>query len=108
MGHHLRPGDKGRGRDQLLDLERRLNARLGNRAYLPRFDTVVSNDMPLSELKRLWWATSLQLVRQTGLWLTPRGLRDGLRGSPLVCRLFLGNKFAGSGSGNDPKWKQPS
>jgi hypothetical protein len=96
----------GRGMNNLLKLEQRLNANLGNRVYVPRFDTIVSNDMPVSELRQLWAMVTLQLVAKTGILLTPRALRNKLRKMRLFQRLFLRNNFSENNPANDPKWKQ--
>lgn len=97
----------GRGRAHLEDLRVRLNAKLANRAYIPRLDVVLHDDPLTPELRRLWWMTTLQLIRKTGRFLTPLALRDRLRRSPLVRRLFLRNRFTESTAANDPKWKAP-
>jgi hypothetical protein len=93
-----------RGWRHLEELSRRLNARLGNRVYVPRLDTVVTNDMAGSELRRLWWMTTLQLLRQAAVALAPRGLRGRLRQNALVRRLFLRNRFIEPTPAIDSKW----
>lgn len=95
------------GRGHPVDLERRLNAQLGNRVYVPRLDSVVSSNMPTEELRRLWSHTTLQLLRAAGVWFTPLKFRNWLRQSSLVRALFLQNRFDRSTGKQDPKWHQP-
>lgn len=97
-----------RGWSHIGELSARLNARVGNRAYVPRLDVVVSNDMPASELLRLWWMSSLQIFRQAAVRLTPLGLRDRLRGSAWIRRLFLRNRFIEPTPALDSKWHRSS
>jgi hypothetical protein len=97
----------GRGRANLASLQRRFNAKLGNRVYVPRLDAVIHDDMLAPELRHLWWMTTLQVVRKAGRWLTPLWLRDRLRRSALVRRLFLRNRFTETTAANDPKWHEP-
>jgi hypothetical protein len=98
----------GRGRQSLVNLQQRLNAKLGNRAYVPRLDAVIHDDMLSAELRHLWWMSSLQLIRKAGRRITPLKLRDWLRRSTLVSRLFLRNRFTEATAANDPKWHAPS
>ena len=97
----------GRGRTSLANLERRLNAKLGNRAYVPRLDAVIHDDMLGPELRHLWWMVTLQVIRKAGRRLTPLGLRNWLRRSALVRRLFLRNRFTEAAAADDPKWHAP-
>jgi len=98
----------GRGKKHLDDLARRLNAKLMNRVYVPRFDVVIHNEMLPGELRRLWWAATLQIVRRWGNLLTPLSLRNRLRRSSLVRRLFLQDKFSDPAMADSAKWKMPS
>src|SRR5208283_2469801 len=98
----------GRGRRNLEELQGRLNAKLGNRAYVPRLDAVIHDDMLGSELRHLWWMATLQLVRKADRRLTPLPLRDWLRRSSLVRNLFMRNRFTDSNMTNDPKWHAPT
>jgi hypothetical protein len=97
----------GRGSAHLADLRGRLNAKLGNRAYVPRLDVVLHDDMLAPELRRLWAMATLQLVRKAGRQLTPLGLRNWLRQSALVRRLFLRNRFGADTRTNGSKWREP-
>jgi len=97
----------GRGRANLSSLQRRFNAKLGNRVYVPRLDAVIHDDMIPSELRHLWLMVTLQLIRKAGRTLTPLKLRDWLRRSALVRRLFLRNRFTETTAANDPKWHEP-
>lgn len=96
-----------RGIENIRHLEGRLNANLGNRVYVPRLDAVISNDSPNDELRNLWSMVTLQVIRRIGVRLTPVALRNWLRRSPLVRKLFLRNRFAEQGVARDPKWRQP-
>jgi hypothetical protein len=98
----------GRGRANLLDLDRRLNAKLGNRAYIPRLDVVIHNELPTGELIRLCGMSLLQLARVVGRKLTPLALRNRLRTSSSIRMLFLRNKFGVYTTKPDPKWHEPS
>jgi hypothetical protein len=97
----------GRGQSKLTDLEKRLNAKLGNRAYIPRFDVVVHDDTSGAELRRLWCMSTLQLLRHAGRAFTPISLRNRLRQSSLIRSLFLRNKFSEAKTAPDPKWREP-
>ncbi len=97
----------GRGDANLQQLEQRLNIRLGNRAYIPRLDVVISDDPLPRELLRLWVMSGLQLLRLIGRALTPLALRDLLRRSRLINRLFMRNRFTESTPNDTAKWKQP-
>jgi hypothetical protein len=98
----------GRGRQNLDNLQRRFNVKLGNRVYVPRLDAVIHDDMLAQELRHLWWMVTLQVIRKAGRQLTPLQVRDWLRRSPLVRRLFLRNRFTETMAANDPKWRAPS
>lgn len=95
------------GRGERAELERRLNAHLGNRVYVPRLDSVISSNMPPDELRRLWLHTTLQLLRAVGVWLVPIRFRNWLRQSEAIRSLFLQNPFDRSTGKQDPKWHQP-
>lgn len=97
----------GRGHHHLEDIERRLNARLVNRVYVPRLDAVIADDTAGPELRRLWWMTTLQLFRRAGRRLTPLALRDWLRQNRLFRSLFLRNRFTEATPASDPKWHEP-
>lgn len=97
----------GRGRRNLEELELRLNTRLGNRAYVPRLDAVISDDPPPAEIRRLWLMVSLQLVRRFGVAFTPLRVRNWLRSSRWIRGLFLRNRFSEPSDHPDPKWHQP-
>jgi hypothetical protein len=83
----------GRG-DDFDVFARRINAQLGNRVYHPILDVVLHVHTSPAELRRLWWRTTLQLLRSVGIACTPLGLRDRLRRSPTIRRLFFGGRFA--------------
>jgi hypothetical protein len=97
-----------RGWRHLEEMARRLNARLGNRVYVPRLDVVLTNDPAAPELRRLWWMATLQLLRHAAVGLTPSGLRGWLRHRPLIRRLFLRNRFLEPASETDYKWHRSS
>jgi hypothetical protein len=96
------------GRGPLAGLAARLNRRLGNRVFVPELDSVLSSGMPPGELRRLWWMASLQLLRRAGVALTPHGLRDRLRASRAVRRLFLRNDYAEHHADHTAVWRKPS
>lgn len=97
----------GRGTHELADLARRLNMRLGNRAYAPRLDAIISNDPLAAELRKVCRMSALQLVRLAGRRLTPLWIRDALRRLGFVRSLFLRNRFAPMGKKSAPKWREP-
>jgi hypothetical protein len=97
----------GRGQQSVASLQRRFNAKLGNRVYVPRLDAVIHDDMLEPELRHLWWMTTLQIIRKSGRWLTPLWFRDWMRRSARVRRLFLRNRFTETTAANDPKWHEP-
>jgi hypothetical protein len=74
---------------------------------VPRLDAVIHDDMIAAELRHLWWMSSLQLIRKAGRRMTPLMLRDWLRRSTLVRRLFLRNRFTEATAADDPKWHAP-
>lgn len=69
---------------------RRINVQLGNRIYHPSLDVVLHSQTSLQELGRLWRWSSLQLLRRFVVACTPLRLRNLLRRSKAVRRLFLG------------------
>jgi hypothetical protein len=83
----------GRG-DNFTRFSSRMNAKLGNRIYHPTLDVVLHTEMIPGELRRLWWRTTLQLLRRIGVACTPQRLRDWMRRRPFVRRLFLGGRFS--------------
>lgn len=83
----------GRG-DNFARFALRLNAELGNRVYHPTLDVVLTVNPSTPELRRLWWRSTLQLLRRLGVGCTPLGLRNRLRRNETVRRLFLGGRFA--------------
>jgi len=93
--------------DEMKKFEKRINAFLGNRAFIPRFDAVVSNNMSLWNLVRLWFAVTNQVVRMLGRHVAPRSLKDLLRGNPLIRRLFLGNFFQDHERQREAKFAMP-
>jgi hypothetical protein len=97
-----------RNRGHSDELRSRLNAKLGNRAFIPRLDVVVHDDMMPKELRRLLWMASLQLILKAGRPLTPLRLRNWLRRSALIRFLFLRNRFAESPETHEPKWREPT
>jgi len=50
---------------------------------------------------------TMQIVRKAGRRMTPLALRDWLRGSALIRRLFLRNRFTETTAADDPKWHAP-
>jgi hypothetical protein len=92
------------GRGRLDPIAGRINREYGNRAYVPRLDSIVTAEPKGPELRRLWWMASLQLVRSAGVALTPVGLRNVLRRMPGIRRLFLRNDFAVRQSNHAAKW----
>lgn len=83
----------GRG-DAFSRFAPRMNRQLGNRIYHPTLDVVLHAEIFPSELRRLWWRTTLQLLRRVGVACTPQGLRAYLRRSRWIRRLFLGARFS--------------
>jgi hypothetical protein len=96
----------GRGQKTIEELDRRLNAKYGNRVYVPRLDTVISNDTPPGELWQLWRMASLQLIRVIGVRIVPMGLRNWLRRSAVVRHLFLRGRFGNMELDRDKKWQR--
>lgn len=97
----------GRGDQNLSNLKGRLNIRLGNRTYIPRLDTILSNDPIPSELFRACGMGALQLLRIGFRRVTPLWLRNLARRVPSVRSLFLRNRFAPAGAKPAKKWRQP-
>jgi len=85
--------------------EKRINAKLGNRAFIPRFDAVVSNDMTAADLWCLWLSVTKQVIREYGRSCAPRTIRDVLRRNPFLRRLFLGNYFQDHARQKEKKWE---
>ena len=83
----------GRSYD-FVTFSRRLNARLGNRVYHPQLDTLLHAETSAAELRRIWRWSTLQLVRRLAVTCTPVRLRNYLRRSRAVRRLFLGERIA--------------
>jgi hypothetical protein len=98
----------GRSLHHVAELGSRLNAKLGNRAYIPRLDVVVHDDMLPGELGRMLGMGALQLIRKAGRRLTPLRLRNRLRRSALVRFLFLRNRFAEGDETHESKWREPN
>ena len=86
-----------RATGKLPELGRRLNASLETRAYVPRLDSVVSNNPPGREILRLWIMSSFQLVRYALRHALPSGLRGRLRSFGWVRRTFLHNVYGKKG-----------
>lgn len=95
------------GRGRASALAGRINARLGNRVYLPLFDAVVSEHTPLSELLRLLSLASLQMLRLAGRAVVPFAARERLRRSRAVRRLFLRNDHAERTEQHASVWREP-
>ncbi|HVW19737.1 MAG TPA: hypothetical protein VHC86_00835 [Opitutaceae bacterium] len=95
------------GRGPLSALAARINRRLINRVYVPRFDAILSDEMDTSELRRLWTMSTFQLLRNAGVALTPERLRGALRRSPLVRRIFLRNDFDTPPAHASASWRRP-
>lgn len=89
-----------------LALASRINRRLGNRVYVPSLDVVLSNDTQGAELRRLWLGATLQLLRAAGRSLVPRFVRDRLRGTQVIRRLFLHNRFMRDDPRDAAKWRR--
>jgi hypothetical protein len=83
----------GRG-DDFERFASRLNAQLGNRVYHPTLDVVLHAQTSAPELRRLWWRSTVQLLRLLGVVCTPLRLRNRLRRNETVRRLFFGGRFA--------------
>jgi hypothetical protein len=83
----------GRG-DDFASFATRINGQLGNRVYHPTLDVVLHAQTQAGELRRLWWRTTLQLLRYVGVALFPLAIRNWLRRSPSVRRWFFGGRFA--------------
>lgn len=83
----------GRG-DNFAPFAARINAQLGGRVYHPTLDVVLQVPTRAPELRRLWFRTSAQLLRQWGVACTPVGLRNWLRRNETVRRIFFGGRFA--------------
>lgn len=97
----------GRGPARLVALEKRLNQKLGNRAYIPRLDVVLHNDTSPGELRRLWLMCTLQLLRHAARALSPLSLRNKFRKNSFIRSLFLRNNFSEAKTAPDPKWREP-
>lgn len=92
--------------DGLGPLVERLNAQLGRRAYVPVFNAVVADVQAGPEFRRLLSAVLRQGARHFARALFPPGLREALRRSPRLRRLFLGNLFESDPASTDYKWEK--
>jgi hypothetical protein len=95
------------GRGDLAAFARRMNAKTGNRVYLPPIDSILSAHTLPTELRHAWWMITLQLLRAATVKCTPLGLRNWLRRSATIRDWFLRNRFAGANAKPDPKWQKP-
>ena len=81
----------GRPFTELQRIDRLVNARLGQRAWVPILDTCVAQQLTLGGWAMVAWRAFLQAVRRLGLVLLPGGLRRKLRETPALRRQFLRN-----------------
>jgi hypothetical protein len=96
-----------RGDAFVADLTRRLNAQLGNRAYVPLVDAIASNSPTFPELVRLWRGATTQLFRRVLVAVVPRAMRDAFRRRAFVRRVFLGDRSVTPNDTPDDKWHAP-
>ncbi len=97
-----------RAPEDIASLARRLNARLGRRAYSPELDSVVGPATSPAELRRLTAAVLKLWLRAISRFIVPRRVRDRLHRSGRVRRWFFGNPFASpSDAPGDRKWEKP-
>jgi hypothetical protein len=84
----------GRTFADLQRIERIVNARLGQRAWVPILDLCVMQHESAGGWARLAWRTGLQALRMAGLVILPAGLRRRFRENAVLRRLFLRNEAA--------------
>jgi hypothetical protein len=96
-----------RATNNLEPLVARLNAQLGRRAYVPLLDTVVSDNPPPAELRRLLLACLRQLLRAFSRACTPRTLRNRLRSHPWIRTRFLVGRHLANDHYTNAKWARP-
>ena len=84
----------GRPSSELQRIERIVNARLGQRAWVPILDLCVMQQLTLGGWATVAWRAFLQVLRRLGQVLLPGGLRRKLRESPALRRQFLRNDEA--------------
>ena len=88
----------GRPFSELQRIDRRVNARLGPRAWVPLLDTCVAQQLSLGGWAEVAWRAGLQVLRGIGRKLLPGVVKDRLRGSGAVRRAFLRNEEAPGGA----------
>jgi hypothetical protein len=84
----------GRPFSELERIERIVNARLGLRAWVPLLDACVSQGLGLAGWSLVTWRAGLQALRGLGRKLLPGALKERLRGSAALRRIFLRNEEA--------------
>jgi hypothetical protein len=84
----------GRTCADLQRIEKIVNARLGQRAWVPILDVCVMQHESAGGWARLAGRASLQALRMAGLVILPAGLRRRLREMPWLRRRFLRNEDA--------------
>ena len=84
----------GRPFSELQRIERLVNARLGQRAWVPILDLCVAQQLTLGGWARVSFRAFLQALRRLGLAVLPGGLRRKFRETPALRRVFLRNEEA--------------
>ncbi len=82
----------GRTFADLRRMEKIVNARLGQRAWVPILDLCVMQHESCAGWARIAWRTLLQALRMAGLVVLPAGLRRRLREMTWLRRRFLRNE----------------
>ena len=82
----------GRPFSELERIERVVNARLGQRAWIPILDGCIMQNQTAGGWARIAWRTGLQALRMAGLVILPAGLRRRFREMPALRRMFLRNE----------------
>lgn len=86
----------GRPLAELQRIDRLVNARLGQRAWVPILDACVMQSLPPGGWATVAWRAGLQVLRCLGRKLLPGALKDRLRGAGAMRRAFLRNEEAPS------------
>jgi hypothetical protein len=82
----------GRPFSELERIERVVNARLGQRAWVPILDLCVRQHQTAGGWARIAFRAGLQTLRMAGLVVLPAGWRRRFREMPVLRRLFLRNE----------------
>ena len=91
--------------DGLGELARRLNVRLGRRAYVPTLDAIAMDDQEGAESRRLAFATIKSVMRGFARKLLPRAWRDWLRAHHLFADWRQIKRHESAAIGDETKWK---